>query len=107
MTEELFAPVLTAYVYDDGAWPDTLRLVGRSSEYGSPAPCSRVTRTRSPCYVNEKPTGAAVGQQLFGGARASGTNDKAGTVCNLIRFASPRSVKRTHRPDRSAPCRQG
>jgi 1-pyrroline-5-carboxylate dehydrogenase len=57
-------------------------------------------------YVNDKPTGAAVGQQPFGGARASGTNDKAGTVWNLIRFASPRSVKRNHEPDRSAPFRR-
>ena len=57
-------------------------------------------------YVNDKSTGAAVGQQPFGGARASGTNDKAGTVWNLIRFASPRSVKRTHGPDRGAPFRR-
>ena len=58
-------------------------------------------------YINDKPTGAAVGQQPFGGTRASGTNDKAGTVWNLIRFASPRSVQRNHEPDRDAPFHRG
>jgi 1-pyrroline-5-carboxylate dehydrogenase len=115
MTEELFAPVLTAYVYDDAAWDDTLRLVDRTSEYGltgavfagdeeALAQADDALRyTAGNYYVNDKPTGAAVGQQPFGGARASGTNDKAGTVWNLIRFASPRSVKRNHTPDRDRP----
>jgi 1-pyrroline-5-carboxylate dehydrogenase len=115
MTEELFAPVLTAYVYDDAAWTDTLRLVDNSSEYGLTGAVfagdedalahadDALRYAAGNYYVNDKPTGAAVGQQPFGGARASGTNDKAGTVWNLIRFTSPRSVKRTHEPDRDAP----
>ena len=119
MTEELFAPVLTAYVYDDASWTDTLRLVDRSSEYGltgavfagdedALVQADDVLRyAAGNYYVNDKPTGAAVGQQPFGGARASGTNDKAGTVWNLIRFASPRSIKRAHAPDRGAPFSRG
>jgi 1-pyrroline-5-carboxylate dehydrogenase len=119
MTEELFAPVLTAYVYDEASWTDTLRLVDRSSEYGltgavfagdedALAQADDVLRyAAGNYYINDKPTGAAVGQQPFGGARASGTNDKAGTVWNLIRFASPRSVKRNHEPDRDAPFHRG
>jgi 1-pyrroline-5-carboxylate dehydrogenase len=79
MTEQLFAPVLTAYVYDDASWDDTLRLVDRTSEYGLTEPCSPGTRralaraddvlqyTAGNYYVNDKPTGAAVGQQPFGG----------------------------------------
>jgi 1-pyrroline-5-carboxylate dehydrogenase len=119
MTEELFAPVLTAYVYDDADWDGTLRLVDRTSEYGltgavfaedeqALAQADDVLRyTAGNYYVNDKPSGAAVGQQPFGGARASGTNDKAGTVWNLIRFASPRSVKRNHAPDREPPFGRG
>ncbi len=112
MTEELFAPVLTAYVYDDGSWTDTLDLVDRSSEYGltgavfagdedALAQADDVLRyAAGNFYVNDKPTGATVGQQPFGGARASGTNDKAGTVWNLIRFASPaRSSATTSQTD--------
>jgi 1-pyrroline-5-carboxylate dehydrogenase len=117
MTAELFAPVLTAYVYDDASWTDTLRLVDRSSEYGltgavfagdqdALALADALRSAAGNYYVNDQPTGAAVGQQPFGGARASGTNDKAGTIWNLIRFASPRSVKRNNEPDRSAPFRR-
>ncbi|MBL8925212.1 MAG: L-glutamate gamma-semialdehyde dehydrogenase [Pseudonocardia sp.] len=119
MTEELFAPVLTAYVYDDADRDGTLRLVDRTSEYGltgavfagdesALARADDVLRyTAGNYYVNDKPTGAVVGQQPFGGARASGTNDKAGTVWNLIRFASPRSVKRNRAPDRDRPFGRG
>jgi 1-pyrroline-5-carboxylate dehydrogenase len=108
ITEELFAPVLTAYVYDDRDWEDTLRLVDESTAYGLTgavfaADSSAVAEADEGLryaagnfYVNDKPTGSVVGQQPFGGARASGTNDKAGTVWNLIRFASPRAVKRNH-----------
>ena len=110
ITEELFAPVLTAYVYDDRDWEGTLRLVDESTPYGltgavfaadeaAVAQASDALRyTAGNFYVNDKPTGSVVGQQPFGGARASGTNDKAGTVWNLIRFASPRAVKRNHLP---------
>jgi len=110
ITEELFAPVLTAYVYDDRDWEGTLRLVDESTRYGLTgavfaADSRAVTEANETLryaagnfYVNDKPTGSVVGQQPFGGARASGTNDKAGTVWNLIRFASPRAVKRNHLP---------
>jgi 1-pyrroline-5-carboxylate dehydrogenase len=110
ITEELFAPVLTAYVYDDRDWAGTLRLVDESTAYGltgavfaadehAIAEAGDALRyTAGNFYVNDKPTGSVVGQQPFGGARASGTNDKAGTVWNLIRFASPRATKRNHLP---------
>jgi 1-pyrroline-5-carboxylate dehydrogenase len=110
LTEELFAPVLTAYVYDDADWDDTLRLVDESTAYGLTGAVfagdeaavrqanDALRYTAGNFYVNDKPTGSVVGAQPFGGARASGTNDKAGTVWNLIRFASPRSIKRNHLP---------
>ena len=108
LTQELFAPVLTAYVYEDSAWEQTLRLVDESTAYGltgavfaaDPAAIGQagdaLRYAAGNFYINDKPTASVVGQQPFGGARASGTNDKAGTVWNLIRFASPRSVKRNH-----------
>jgi|SRR5665213_68666 len=108
MTEELFAPVLTTYVYEDANWEETLRLVDESTAYGltggvfasdeaAVAQANDALRyTTGNFYINDKPTGSVVGQQPFGGARASGTNDKAGTVWNLIRFASPRATKRNH-----------
>ena len=110
ITQELFAPVLTTYVYDDADWADLLQTVDESTPYGltgavfagdegAVRQASDVLRyTAGNFYVNDKPTGSVVGAQPFGGARASGTNDKAGTVWNLIRFASPRSVKRNHLP---------
>jgi 1-pyrroline-5-carboxylate dehydrogenase len=110
MTEELFAPVLTAYVYDDADWDATLRIVDESTAYGLTGAIfsedseaveradDALRYTAGNVYVNDKPTGSVVGQQPFGGARASGTNDKAGTVWNLIRFASPRTSKRNHVP---------
>jgi 1-pyrroline-5-carboxylate dehydrogenase len=110
ITEELFAPVLTTYVYDDADWEQTLRLVDESTPYGLTGAVfaadadavqeanDALRYTAGNFYVNDKPTGSVVGQQPFGGARASGTNDKAGTVWNMIRFASPRSIKRNHLP---------
>jgi 1-pyrroline-5-carboxylate dehydrogenase len=112
LTEELFAPVLAAYVYDDAEWEKTLRLVDTSTEYGLTGAVfatderalaeadSALRYTAGNYYINDKPSGATVGQQPFGGARASGTNDKAGTVWSLIRFVSPRAVKRNHAPAR-------
>jgi len=106
MTEELFAPVITAYVYDDSAWLETIRLVDESTVYGLTGAVFATDEdalsqasdglryTAGNFYINDKPTGPVVGQQPFGGARASGTNDKVGTIWNLIRFTSPRSVKR-------------
>jgi 1-pyrroline-5-carboxylate dehydrogenase len=110
LTQELFAPVLTTYVYDDADWEQALRLVDESTPYGLTGAVfaedeaavrqadDALRYTAGNLYVNDKPTGSVVGQQPFGGARASGTNDKAGTVWNLIRIASPRSTKRNHLP---------
>jgi 1-pyrroline-5-carboxylate dehydrogenase len=110
ITQELFAPVLTTYVYDDVDWESTLRLVDQSTPYGLTGAVfasdsdavqqanDALRYTAGNFYVNDKPTGSVVGQQPFGGARSSGTNDKAGTVWNMIRFASPRSIKRNHLP---------
>ncbi len=110
MREELFGPVLTAYVYDDAAWEDTLRLVDSSTPYGLTGAVfardraavtqasAALRHTAGNFYVNDKPTGAVVGQQPFGGARASGTNDKAGSMWNLIRWVSPRCIKETLAP---------
>jgi 1-pyrroline-5-carboxylate dehydrogenase len=110
ITEELFAPVLTTFVYDDADWDSTLALVDESTAYGlTGAVFAQDARAVAQAddalryaagnfYVNDKPTGSVVGQQPFGGARSSGTNDKAGTVWNMIRFASPRATKRNHLP---------
>ncbi len=112
LCEEIFGPVLTTYVYDDGKWSDTLRLVDDTSPYAltgavfardrrAVAEASRVLRNAAGnFYVNDKPTGAVVGQQPFGGARASGTNDKAGSRMNLLRWVSARSIKETFSPPR-------
>jgi 1-pyrroline-5-carboxylate dehydrogenase len=105
--EELFGPVLAVKVYDDGDEAATLDLVDRTSPYGltgaifgndRAAIARAATRLRQAAgnlYINDKPTGAVVGQQPFGGARASGTNDKAGSAYNLLRWASPRVIKET------------
>jgi 1-pyrroline-5-carboxylate dehydrogenase len=110
MCEEIFGPVLTTYVYPAGQWSDTLRLVDRTGPYaltGAVFARDRVALIEADralrnaagnYYVNDKPTGAVVGQQPFGGARASGTNDKAGSVLNLLRWVSPRSIKETLLP---------
>ena len=107
MQEELFGPVVTTYVYPEGKWTDTLDLVESTSPYGltgavfsgERAPIDeaedRLRYAAGNFYVNDKPTGAVVGQQPFGGARASGTNDKAGSMWNLIRWVSPRTIKET------------
>ncbi len=111
MTEELFGPVLTVYVYEDRAWEETLELVNGTSIYALTG--SVIARDRYAIeqatralryaagnfYINDKCTGAVVGQQPFGGARGSGTNDKAGSMINLLRWASPRTVKETFHPD--------
>jgi 1-pyrroline-5-carboxylate dehydrogenase len=110
MTEELFGPIVTAYVYDDAAFADTIGLVDRSSAYGLTgaifasdigAVASAQAGLRHAAgnfYINDKPTGAVVGQQPFGGGRASGTNDKAGSMWNLMRWISPRTIKETFVP---------
>jgi 1-pyrroline-5-carboxylate dehydrogenase len=112
LCEEIFGPVVTTYVYPDGKWKDTLRLVDRTSPYAltgavfandqqALAEASSVLRyAAGNFYINDKPTGAVVGQQPFGGARASGTNDKAGSKLNLIRWVNTRTVKETLAPPR-------
>ena len=107
METELFGPVVTVYIYDDSDWSKTLQLVDSTSEYAlTGAVLSRdryaideATKALQNCagnfYINDKPTGAVVGQQPFGGARASGTNDKAGSAQNLLRWLSPRLIKET------------
>jgi 1-pyrroline-5-carboxylate dehydrogenase len=112
MTRELFGPILTVFVYEDGDWDRALDLAGTSSSYAltgavfatEPAILAEATtRLRSAAgnfYVNDKPTGAVVGQQPFGGSRASGTNDKSGSMLNLLRWTSPRVVKEQRVPIR-------
>ncbi|MEA3246087.1 MAG: L-glutamate gamma-semialdehyde dehydrogenase [Gemmatimonadota bacterium] len=110
MCEEIFGPVVTAYAYPDAKWKDTLRVVNSTSPYAltgavfardRKAVAEAHTALRNAAgnfYVNDKPTGAVVGQQPFGGARASGTNDKAGSKMNLLRWTSARTVKETFNP---------
>ncbi len=110
MCEEIFGPVMSIYVYDDADWKQTLELVDGTSPYGLTGSVfardrvaiqEAIAELRDAAgnfYVNDKPTGAVVGQQPFGGARASGTNDKAGSVLNLLRWVSARSIKKTFVP---------
>jgi 1-pyrroline-5-carboxylate dehydrogenase len=110
MCEEIFGPVLTVYVYPDKDWNDVLKLVDETSDYAlTGAIISRdryaiehamkvLENAAGNLYINDKPTGAVVGQQPFGGARGSGTNDKAGSYLNLLRWVSPRTVKETFVP---------
>jgi len=107
---EIFGPVLTLYVYPDEAWEETLELVDGTSPYGLTGAVfatdrravqeatASLTHAAGNFYINDKPTGAVVGQQPFGGGRASGTNDKAGSKLNLLRWISARSVKETLDP---------
>jgi len=107
LCEEIFGPVVTVWVYDDNKWSETLSVVDQTSPYAlTGAVFSRdrhatreamlaLRNAAGNFYLNDKPTGAVVGQQPFGGARASGTNDKAGSKWNLMRWVSPRSVKET------------
>ncbi len=107
MCTELFGPVITIYVYEDSRWEETLKLVDQTGIYGLTGAIlstDRYAATQATkalenaagnFYINDKPTGAVVGQQPFGGARASGTNDKAGSKLNLLRWVSPRLIKET------------
>ena len=107
MSEELFGPVITIYVYEDDNYSETLKLVDQTSDYALTGAIiskdryavTEATEALQNCagnfYINDKPTGAVVGQQPFGGARGSGTNDKAGSVLNLLRWISPRMIKET------------
>ncbi len=107
MEEEIFGPVITLYIYDDDKYEETLKLCDETSPYGltgsifsgdkyAMIQALRILRyAAGNFYINDKPTGAMVGQQPFGGARASGTNDKAGSYLNLTRWVSPRTIKET------------
>ncbi|MBT3872850.1 MAG: L-glutamate gamma-semialdehyde dehydrogenase [Flavobacteriaceae bacterium] len=110
MVEEVFGPVMTIFVYDTEKWEETLELVDNTSEYALTGAILSVDRYAAEYatkalenaagnfYINDKPTGAVVGQQPFGGARGSGTNDKAGSILNLLRWVSPRTIKETFVP---------
>jgi 1-pyrroline-5-carboxylate dehydrogenase len=110
LCEEIFGPVVTAYVYDDAKWSETLELVNGTSPYALTGAvfaqdrravveaASALRYAAGNFYINDKPTGAVVGQQPFGGARASGTNDKAGSKLNLVRWVSARTVKENFNP---------
>jgi len=110
MREELFGPVVTLYVYDEAKWVETLDLLDRTSPYALTGAVfaqdryaiqqglDHLRNAAGNFYINDEPTGAVVGQQPFGGARASGTNDKAGSILNLLRWISPRSIKETFVP---------
>ena len=112
LCEEIFGPVVTAYVYPDGKWEETLDIVDKTSPYALTGSVfardraaireatSALRNAAGNFYVNDKPTGAVVGQQPFGGARGSGTNDKAGSKLNLVRWVSARTIKETLSPPR-------
>ena len=112
MCEEIFGPVVTVYVYDDTQWEQTLELLDSTSPYAltgavfaddraAVLQAHRALRyAAGNFYVNDKPTGAVVGQQPFGGGRASGTNDKAGSMLNLVRWVSARTIKELSVPPR-------
>ena len=113
MAEEIFGPVLTVYVYADDDWAQTLELVDTTSPYALTGAvfsndryaieeaAAALENAAGNFYINDKPTGAVVGQQPFGGARASGTNDKAGSILNLYRWLSPRLIKENLNPPRN------
>jgi 1-pyrroline-5-carboxylate dehydrogenase len=112
LCEEIFGPVVTAYAYQDSAWTETLETIDRTSPYALTGAVFGTDRAAilqatdilrnaaGNFYINDKPTGAVVGQQPFGGARASGTNDKAGSKLNLTRWVSARTIKETFSPPR-------
>ena len=111
MEEEIFGPVMTIYLYNDDKYEETLRLCDETSPFGLTGAifssdkyailkaCRALRYAAGNFYINDKPTGAMVGQQPFGGSRASGTNDKAGSYLNLLRWVSPRTVKEALIPD--------
>ncbi len=110
LTEEIFGPVMTLFVYEDGKFEETLRLCDATSPYALTGAVFAQDRTAvlkaadmlehaaGNFYINDKPTGAVVGKQPFGGARASGTNDKAGSLLNMMRWTSPRTIKENFAP---------
>ena len=110
MCEEIFGPLITIYIYNENEWTKTLKIVDQTSDYALTGAVFSTDRyaideatkilqnSAGNFYINDKPTGAVVGQQPFGGSRGSGTNDKAGSVLNLLRWVSPRTIKETFNP---------
>ena len=110
MRDELFGPIVTVFVYRDTCFDEIIRLIDSASDYGLTGAIfardrdaivhatSGLRYAAGNFYINDKPTGAVVGQQPFGGARASGTNDKAGSIWNLARWLSPRAIKESFVP---------
>ena len=110
MAEEIFGPVLTVYVYDESRFEETLALIDGTSPYALTGSIfgkdrarirlalDRLVQAAGNIYINDKPTGAVVGQQPFGGGRLSGTNDKAGGYFNLLRWTSPQAIKENFLP---------
>jgi 1-pyrroline-5-carboxylate dehydrogenase len=110
MCQELFGPVLTVYIYEDSHFDEIIDIVNKTSiyaltgsiiaqdRYAIAEATQRLRNAAGNFYINDKPTGAVVGQQPFGGARGSGTNDKAGSMINLLRWVSPRAIKETFDP---------
>mgnify|MGYP000745664369 CR=1 FL=1 len=115
MEKEIFGPVVTIYIYEDNNWKDTLSLVDKTSMYALTGAFISNDRdtidhalktlrySAGNFYINDKPSGAVVGQQPFGGSRASGTNDKAGSKLNLLRWVSPRLIKENFNPPTDYP----
>ena len=115
MTEEIFGPVVTIYLYPDNEWKETLKLVDQTSDYALTGAfisedkesveyaLKHLRYSAGNFYINDKPSGAVVGQQPFGGSRASGTNDKAGSKLNLLRWVSPRLIKENFNPPTDYP----
>ena len=115
MKEEIFGPVVTLYVYDDEKWKETLALIDRTSQYAltgavissnkesTDFALKKLRYSAGNFYINDKPSGAVVGQQPFGGSRGSGTNDKAGSKLNLLRWVSPRLIKENFNPPSDFP----
>ena len=115
MQEEIFGPVVTLYIYDDDKWSEMLDIVDNTSDYALTGAfisqdensieyaLKKLKYSAGNFYINDKPSGAVVGQQPFGGCRASGTDDKAGSKLNLLRWVSPRLVSRTHNPPTQYP----
>ncbi|MCZ6693626.1 MAG: aldehyde dehydrogenase family protein, partial [Bacteroidetes bacterium] len=112
MCEEIFGPVITIYVYQSERFEEALELVDTTSpyaltgavfsqdRYATELASRKLVNAAGNFYINDKPTGAVVGQQPFGGARASGTDDKAGSMINLLRWVSPRTIKETFVPSK-------
>ena len=115
MTEEIFGPLVTIYIYEDNNWDQTLELIDGTSEYALTGAVistdkesidyalKKLQYSAGNFYINDKPSGAVVGQQPFGGSRASGTNDKAGSKLNLLRWVSPRLIKENFNPPKDYP----